>query len=317
MFMKKALRYLLIILGIVVVLVAGAAGFVALRGIPSFKADRVDLKVEVTPERIDRGQKLATLLCKSCHLDPNTNKLTGKKLDDVPMFGEIYSRNITQHPDYGIGKWTDGEIAYLLRTGIKPDGTYLPLMVQLKHMSDEDIYSVIAYLRSDHVWVTPDNTRQSDTKYSFLAKALANVGFLLKPGVYPKQAIPDPDTSNKVSWGKYLTLQLDCYTCHSADIFKLNLEHPEKTPGFFGGGTTLKTPDGEDIVSRNITMDEETGIGKWTEDEFIKAIKYGQTPGGPALRAPMPPFSALTDNEAKAIHAYLKTVPKIKNKIER
>ena len=65
-------------------------------------------------------------------------------------------------------------------------------------------------------------------------------------------------------------------------------------------------------------MDEETGIGKWSEEDFVKAVKYGQVPnGGPALRQPMIPYSNLTDSEAKAIYAYLKTIPKIKNKVDR
>lgn len=77
------------------------------------------------------------------------------------------------------------------------------------------------------------------------------------------------------------------------------------------------TPEGKKIESRNITMDEETGIGSWTEEQFVKAVKTGVVPSGPALRNPMQPYSALTDAEVKAIYAYLKTIPKIKNKVER
>ena len=65
-------------------------------------------------------------------------------------------------------------------------------------------------------------------------------------------------------------------------------------------------------------MDEETGIGRWTEDEFVKAVKTGILPNGqPAVRPPMKPFAYLSDGEAKAIYAYLKTIPKIKNKVDR
>jgi len=65
-------------------------------------------------------------------------------------------------------------------------------------------------------------------------------------------------------------------------------------------------------------MDENTGIGKWTEDEFVKAITSGILPGNqPGLREPMQPYSLLTDKEARAIYAYLKSVPKINNKVER
>ncbi|RYY88333.1 MAG: c-type cytochrome [Chitinophagaceae bacterium] len=299
-------------------LVSLAAAFIAVRGVPTEKAKQIDLKVEATPKRIARGEKLASLLCKSCHLDPNTNKFTGRRLDDVPQFGTIYARNITQHPEFGIGKWTDGELAYLLRTGIKPDGTHLPLMVKLKESSDEDLYSIIAFLRSNHTWVQPDNTRQPKTEYSFLTKFLTNAGILMKPLPYPTQPIPEPDTTNKATWGRYIALQLDCWMCHSKDFLKLDPDQPEKSLGYFGGGNKLQTPDGKEILSRNITMDEETGIGRWSDDDFVKAVRFGQVPNGePGLRDPMPKFSNLTDAEAKAILAYLRSIPRISNKVER
>ena len=106
--MKKALRYLLILLGVILIAVGGFAAFVALRGVPSYSAEKVDLKVEATPTRIEKGQKLASMLCASCHMDPNTGKFTGKKMEEAADFGAVYSKNITQHPEHGIGKWTDG-----------------------------------------------------------------------------------------------------------------------------------------------------------------------------------------------------------------
>ncbi|GAB4092507.1 hypothetical protein [Flaviaesturariibacter terrae] len=316
--MKKVLRYLLYTLVVVVALVSLAAAFIAVRGIPTEKARHIDLKVEATPARLARGEKLASLLCKSCHLDPNTHKFTGRRLDDVPQFGTIYSANITQHEEAGIGKWSDGDLAYLLRTGVKPDGTHLPLMVKLKESSDEDLYSIIAFLRSGHTWVQADNTRQPKSQYSFLTKFLSNAGILMKPLPYPTAPIPGPDTSNKPAWGRYIALQLDCWMCHSKDFLKLDADHPEKSVGYFGGGNKLQTADGKDIFSRNLTMDTETGIGNWSDSDFIQAVKFGQTPnGGPGLRDPMPKFSNLSDAEARAIWEYLKTLPKISNRVER
>jgi len=63
---------------------------------------------------------------------------------------------------------------------------------------------------------------------------------------------------------------------------------------------------------------DETGIGSWSEDDFVKAVKYGKLPNNqPGLRYPMQPYTNLSDAEAKAIYAYLKTVPKLKNKVDR
>lgn len=317
--MKKVFRYLLIGIGAVAVLVGGLSAFVSIRGIPKYKAETINLQVVSTPDRVARGEKLASMLCRSCHFDGNTGKFTGRLLDEAPQFGAIYSRNITRDPDHGIGKWTDGQLAYLFRTGVKPDDSYLPpYMPKLVNLSDEDLQSIIAFLRSDHPWVSADNTRQPDSKPSFLTKFLTNAG-IMKPFPYPQKPIVGPDTANTVQWGRYIALgQLECFSCHSQDFTKNDYFNPEKSLGFFGGGNELIAPDGKKIKTLNITMDEETGIGTWTEETFIKAVKYGQLPNGqPSLRLPMQPYANLTDNEVRALYAYLKTVPKIHNKVDR
>src|SRR3982751_6646751 len=171
--MPKFLRYLLIIIGILILIVGCFAAFISIRGIPHYTAEKITVKVESTPARVERGQVLVSLLCSHCHLDPNTNKLTGREMAEVPQFGQIFSKNITHDSVHGIGKWTDGEIIYLLRTGLKPDGTYLPpYMAKVPHMSDEDVYSIISFLRSDNPRVAADNTVHPPTKPSFLTKFL-------------------------------------------------------------------------------------------------------------------------------------------------
>lgn len=315
--MKKILRYLLILIGILVILVGGFAAFIAARGIPSYTAENFTLKVLSTPERIERGRQLSAMLCNDCHLNSNTKKLTGRKMEEVPQFGAVYSRNITNDPEHGIGKLTDGQLYYLLRTGIRPDGRFLPVMAKLQKMSDEDLQSVIAFLRSDNQWVQADPAPNNESEYSFLSKFLTTMK-IIKPMPFYK-SVPKPDTTNKVKWGEYVSLyRVECYTCHSADFTTDDFIDPEKSKGFFGGGNTFQMPDGSKISSMNLTMDEETGIGKWSEDEFIKAVKTGIVPNDqPALRTPMKPYAYLSDGEVKAIYAYLKTVPAIKNKVER
>ena len=316
--MKKIFRWLLVIVIIIVVFIGGFAAFIAIRGIPHYKAEQISLKVESSPQRIARGQVLVSLLCRNCHFDPNTNKLTGRKMDEVPQFGEVYSKNITHDPVHGIGKWTDGEIAYLLRTGVRPDGRYIPpYMAKLPHLSDEDLFSIISFLHSDHPWLAPDNTTHPDTKPSFLTKFLCNVG-ISKPFAYPKSSIPQPDTNNAVQWGQYLVYNLECFSCHSADFKKNNYLDPEKSKGYCGGGNVFKMQNGSEITSLNITFDEQTGIGRWDTASFVKAVKAGILPNNqPALRPPMQPYAALSDNEVKAIYAYLKMIPKINNKVDR
>ncbi|HEX2608520.1 MAG TPA: c-type cytochrome [Flavisolibacter sp.] len=317
--MKKFLRYFLMLVLLLVVLAALGAVFISVRGIPSYKAEKINLHVDPTPARIVQGEKLASMLCKSCHFNDQTGKFTGRELNEVTQFGTIYSRNITRDKAHGIGQWTDGELAYLFRTGIRPDGTYLPpYMPKLVHLSDEDLYSIIAFLRSDHPWVAADTTRQPGTKPSFLTKFLTNAK-IMKPFPYPKAPIPQPDTNNMVAWGKYIALgQLECYSCHSRDFAKNDYFTPENSEGFFGGGNEMIGMDGKKFASLNITLDEESGIGKWSEDDFVKAVRFAQVPNGqPPLRLPMQPYMNLTEKEVRAIYAYLKTVPKQQHKVER
>src|SRR5262249_55227078 len=71
------------------------------------------------------------------------------------------------------------------------------------------------------------------------------------------------------------------------------------------------------IYSANITFDEETGIGKWSEADFSSALREGFRPDRTALRSPMSPMPQLTESDVAAIFSYLRTVPKIRNAVQR
>jgi hypothetical protein len=121
--MRKLLRILGYAIALIVLAIGGFLAYVALTGIPKYPPGKIDRKVEVTPERVARGRKIASLSCFNCHANATTRRLTGKRLDDAPKeFGPIYSKNITKDPAHGIGTWTDGELIYLLRTGSRPKG---------------------------------------------------------------------------------------------------------------------------------------------------------------------------------------------------
>jgi len=316
MYMRKFFRRLLVILVVIIILVGAFAAFISMKGVPKYQAKTVALKIKTTPARVERGRQLSAMLCNDCHMNDKTQKLTGRRMAELPQFGTVYSRNITNDPVHGIGNMTDGQVYYLLRTGVRPDGRFLPIMAKLQKMSDEDLQSIIAFLRSDNQWVQADPTPDVDSKYSFLAKFLTNMQ-LVKPMPF-HNSVPEPDTTDKVKWGEYVCLyRVECYTCHSSDFTTDDFIYPEKSKGFFGGGNKFAMPDGTTMHSLNITMDDETGIGRWTEDQFVKAVKTGIVPSGPALRPPMKPFVYLSDGEVRAIYAYLKTIPKITNKVDR
>jgi mono/diheme cytochrome c family protein len=312
--MKKVVKVVGSILGILALVAAGAAAYIQVRGLPRYTKPTLVLEVKATPERVERGARLAKMLCVGCHYDPATRVLSGRRMADVPPeFGVIYSANITRDPAHGIASWSDGEIAYLLRTGIRRDGRYTPpYMVKLPHASDEDILSIIAFLRSDDPLVAPNPAPTRVPEVSFLTKVLSRVAF--KPFPYPTQPIVAPDLSDRVAYGRYLADGLlDCYSCHSADFKTNDYYDPSRSPGFYGGGNALLDANGRTVYSANITPDRETGIGSWTEEQFLRALRRGFRPGGTPIVYPMQIFVDMTDDEARAVYAYLRTVPPIHN----
>ena len=302
----------------VILLVAAFALYVQLDGLPRFRHVAPARHVDVTVERVERGKKLASLLCVHCHLDSATGKLTGQVMSDLPPeFGRIVSKNITQSRTKGIGAWSDADLAYLLRTGVGPDGTYVPpYMIKLPHASDEDLDSIIAYLHSDDPMLAPaDVDPPGVTAPSFLVKALAHT--VMRPLPFPEKTIRAPETTDRAAYGRYLVYSLDCYSCHSADFKSVNIMNPPLSEGFLAGGNALLTQDGKGILSANLTPDPETGIGRMSEAEFVRTLRYGIRPNGAPLSSPMSPMPELDDRDLSAIYAYLRTVPAIKHAVQR
>ena len=315
--MKKVFKILMWAIAALLMVIISAVLYLYLSDIPSYEVEVVDVQIDRSPAAIEQGKKLATMLCASCHMDPTTGRLTGKRMMDVPTeFGEIYAQNITQDKTNGIGNWTDGEIVFLLRTGIKKDGQYCPpYMAKLPMMADEDINSIVAFLRSDDPIVAADSKVDSPCKPSLLTKFLCRVAF--RPFDMPTDPIPRPDTNNLIELGRYLAHNLDCFSCHSADFKSNNYLQPRQSVGYFGGGNKLLDEKGRTKIAPNLTPDKDTGIGNWTQNDFIQAVKQGIKKGEQALTYPMMPYTQLTDKETGAIFSYLQTIPPIHNKVER
>jgi mono/diheme cytochrome c family protein len=108
-----------------------------------------------------------------------------------------------------------------------------------------------------------------------------------------------------VEAGRYLTAAAGCYSCHT---------DTENDGEDFAGGHRLETEFGVFIVP-NITPHEESGIGAWSEVDFVKAIKHGISPTGEYYYPTFPyaSYAGIGDSDALAIKAYLDTVPPIAN----
>jgi hypothetical protein len=150
-------------------------------------------------------------------------------------FGVIYTQNITQDKTYGIGSWTDGELVYLLRTGIKRDGKYAPpYMAKLPHLADEDMNAVISFLRSNDPLVTASATPTSPVTHPRCYEISVR-GCFFKPFKMPTQKLICWIPIMRCSWVNTV-YNLECLCCHSADYKTDNWKNRKKSKGYLGGG---------------------------------------------------------------------------------
>jgi mono/diheme cytochrome c family protein len=297
--------------GALALVLAGLAAFIAWAPLPRYPVPAVVFE-RGHASSVAEGRRLAMLMCEGCHFDAATRRFSGKPVTDLPpIFGTFRSANITSDPVFGIGRLSDADLARLIRTGIAPDGRSVAPMPTFERVSEDDLRAIIAFLRSDDPMVAPYAAHSEPSRPSFVGKAMAR--FVLRPSAYPAALVAAPPPGNPLALGRYLALdRLHCYECHSAGFVGLDHERPERSSGFFGGGTALVGARGETLYSRNLTPDPATGLGRWTDAEFVRAVRFGLAPGRRLLRHPMPMYAGLTDDEARAIFAYLKTVPPIR-----
>ncbi len=148
-------------------------------------------------------------------------------------------------------------------------------------------------------------------------------------------------TKIRVDRGAYLVNMAGCTDCHTP--FKMTEQgpvkdtdfflagHPEQTPLppadsmtassyvlFHPAGTAMRGPWGTSFAA-NLTPSS-TGLGNWTEDQFIRAMRHGDykgLPGGRKLLPPMPwqNYAGMTDEDLRAVFAYLKTINPVENRV--
>ena len=153
-------------------------------------------------------------------------------------------------------------------------------------------------------------------------------------------------TETPAERGKYLVTIAGCHDCHTPKIEGLGGKpvldekrllsgHPETAPYPTWSPTDMEKrsamaltnpmltawagPWGVSFAS-NLTPNKETGIAEWSEESFIKALRTGKHQGQPNGRDILPPmpwedFKAMTDDDLKAVFAYLRSIPPIKNQV--
>jgi len=321
--MKKILKVLTIIF--IVILVTASGGILYFNSKFPAEIPLESIKIDLTPERIQRGYYLANhvSMCVDCHSSRDWRYYSGPIIEETlgkggEMFNEeianvpgtIYSKNITPT---GVGTYTDGELLRAITCGINKDGVALfPLMpyVHYREMAREDIYSIIAYLRT----MKPIANEIPERSLNF------PVNFLVKQTPSPAAMVDAiPSKGDTLAYGKYMTNAAACLDCHT------QMDKGKFLPGMeFAGGFRFQLPDGNYVYSANITSDVETGIGALSRESFIAKFKAfsGQGSRIPVKAnekntiMPWTRLSGMTEDDLGAIYDYLRTMPAVKNKVE-
>lgn len=266
------------------------------------------IAADASVEGVKRGEMLFQSLCMECHGGAD-GRATGKYLAEVPAFlGSFYSANLA-HPERGVHRRRDGELARTLRTGVLPDGRFSPVMSGFTALGDQDIAAILGYLRSRPRELEPAGITQPRSEVSLVGALILTLVAGVSVEAHPA-AVPVPKKAPTVEYGRYMAHAMDCVGCHTEGFSSAKMEHPQA----FAGGFELTDPTGTPIWSKNITMDAETGIGRWSLDDFERAVTRGVTPGGFLVRKPMPLFARLDRTDVEAIYRFLQSMPKLQKR---
>ena len=137
--------------------------------------------------------------------------------------------------------------------------------------------------------------------------------------VPPAMDITVERTDERIARGKYLAEGIGaCGACHTPGTFEGNVFVQDQGK-YIAGGFMLEEEGLGTIYAPNISQDMETGIGGWTDGEIIRAIREGVRKDGSVLFPvmPYPAYKDISDNDVKAIVAYLRTVKPISNKVPK
>lgn len=314
----KVVKYIVVA---AILFIVGALGYVKY-ALPNIAA-APDIRVEMTPENIERGRYLANhvTLCIDCHATRDWSKFAGPPVEGTyGMGGELFdqkfgfpgkytSKNITP---YGIGDWTDGELFRTITTGVNKKGEALfPVMPfhYYGQMDEEDIKCIIAYIKTLKSIESHPEESASDFPMSLIINTIPHEANFQKI----------PEKSDVVNYGKYMANASACMECHT------QVDKGQVIPELaYSGGREFVFPDGSIIRSANITGEKETGIGSWSKDFFVQLFKSRSDsvsrniqvkPGDYNTMMPWTMYGGMTKEDLGAIYEYLRSVKQIKNDV--
>ena len=289
--MSSIKRWSARIIGALVMLLAVAVGGVYAasewRFRKHFEVPAHVVAVPTDSAAVERGEHIATIRgCMACH----GQGFVGHVEVDDPMLGRLAGPNLTNG---GRGAaLTDADWERAVRHGVRRDGAPLLIMPAFEHtgMSDEDLGSLIAYVRS----LPGSPSVPPPSRAGPVLRGLFAAGMVLLLSAeqidhaqpHPKQVVAEPTPA----YGDYLSGM--CKGCHG--------------PQLSGGKIPGAPPEWKPAA--NLTP---AGIGTWSETDFITALRTGRRPGGSPIDPSMPwkEFGQMTDVELRALYAYLRSAP--------
>jgi mono/diheme cytochrome c family protein len=278
-------------------------------------------------ELLARGDYLVNHVaaCSDCHTprDEAGAPIAAQFLSGTECFVQLEngnclnSRNLTDH-ETGLANRTDAEIKRMLRDGIRPaatgDEALFPAMPYyvFHNITDSDLDAIVAFLRTvpgvDHA------VPRSGPEFELPSPAQA-LDLTLVPE--PSSDYAEQEAAQR---GRYLAagvgVCLECHTQHVMGDPKV-LDYEK----FFAGGERFEIGLPVVPVSSNLTSDMQTGLGEWTVEDIVKAVKEATDKEGDGVCPPMPagpmaPFGGITDEDALDIAHYIKSLPPVVNEID-
>ena len=298
---------------LVVLICAGIVVLEARRN-RTFDAPYPAITASTDPAAVARGRYLiyGPAACAYCHVPRSewprlaageTLPLSGNHVFRLP-FGEFYSSNLTPDRETGIGARTDGELARILRYGVRADGRAAFPLMEYHDVSDEDLTAIVSFLRAQ----PPVRLEVPDHRMTIFGKAL--MAFAITPAG-PTNTPPSrsPAAGVSVQRGEYLANSVSlCVTCHTNRV-----DGSYQGPKFAGGQRLDVAADPtRAFVAPNLTPDPRTSvIGQWTEDVFLVRFRRGEILEG----TPMPwgAYAQMTEEDLRSVFRYLRSLPPVEN----
>jgi mono/diheme cytochrome c family protein len=262
---------------------------------------------------VQRGEYLVrnVSVCGHCHSGEPRNSdgaLSGGRPFTNWRLGMIRAANLTPDDATGLGRWSEAEIVRAIRNGQDRGGHLLaPVMPYewLSALGDRDALAIAAYLKHQPPVRNPIDSHPN------AVFGMAKLLFL-----HPERHTggTPPPRAPTAEYGRYLSTVALCADCHTP---RGGLQQQPNRRRLYAGDAS--PPKGFPANPANLTPDEATGIGRWSEADFLRTLRTGVNPRGDSLHAFMPwrEYRRMTDDDLRAIYRYLRTLTPIRNEVPR